>query len=263
MPSPKKLPFLPLFVSDFLGDVNDLDAREIGAYMMLLMTLWQNKAAPLPLDHKRLARSARVQRGWPAVWEAISHHFEVDETGVWNKRLDAEWVKSAGISQVNAVSGSKGGLATAAKLGTGTQTRHYNGRDSEHSTDDNPLETNDPGAANATASQSSQPIERIEPNGSTSRSPSPRKRPNRSLPEDWVPDLDKARALMDEFGLNREDMNFLFQQMRGHAHGKDRKQADWDSAFANWVRKAVRDGEVGPNARVSGNPGSATGRFED
>ena len=36
-----KRPFMQLWVSDFIGDTLDLDAKEIGAYMLLLMSMWQ------------------------------------------------------------------------------------------------------------------------------------------------------------------------------------------------------------------------------
>ena len=79
------------------------------------------------------------------------------------------------------------------------------------------------------------------------------------LPDDWVPNLAKAQSLMAELDLTRDEMNYCYQQMKGHAHAKDRRLANWDQGFANWVRKAVQDGDVGPNSRSrrSGVNGSA------
>jgi len=83
--------------------------------------------------------------------------------------------------------------------------------------------------------------------------PKQRKKPRHSLPDDWVPDLEKAKALSDEYNLGRDEMNFCYQQMKGHAHATDRKLVNWDQGFANWIRKAVQSREVGPKSRKAGN----------
>jgi hypothetical protein len=77
-----------------------------------------------------------------------------------------------------------------------------------------------------------------------------RKSPNRLLPDGWVPDLAKAQSLMAELELSRDEMNYCYQQMKDHAHAKDRRLANWDQGFAMWVRKAVQDGDIGPNSRA-------------
>lgn len=80
----------------------------------------------------------------------------------------------------------------------------------------------------------------------------PRRKPKRPMPEDFVPSLDMAQNLMLELGLEPEELDYAFQRMREHAYATDRRQADWNRAFANWVRKAVHDGEIGPNSRRRG-----------
>jgi hypothetical protein len=74
-----------------------------------------------------------------------------------------------------------------------------------------------------------------------------------ALPDDWVPDMAKAESLMAELDLTRDEMNYCYQQMKGHAHATDRRLANWDQGFANWLRKAVKDGDVGPNSRSRRN----------
>ena len=34
-------PYMPLWISDFIGDTLELDAKEVGAYMLILMAMWQ------------------------------------------------------------------------------------------------------------------------------------------------------------------------------------------------------------------------------
>lgn len=107
-------PFMPLWVSDFIGDTLDLDAKEIGAYMLLLMAMWQ-RGGSLPDDDGKLQRVARVGREWPKVWAALKPFFTVENGLVENKRLTQELQKVAAKREVNAHAGSLGGRAKALK----------------------------------------------------------------------------------------------------------------------------------------------------
>jgi len=107
-------PFMPLWVADFVGDTLDLDAKEIGAYMMILMTMW-GRDGYLPNDKKKLQRVARCGRDWPRVWGAIEHYFTVEGDKITQLRLRKELQKVAAKREVNAQSGARGGAAKALK----------------------------------------------------------------------------------------------------------------------------------------------------
>jgi uncharacterized protein YdaU (DUF1376 family) len=108
-------PFMPLWVSDFLGDTLDLDATEIGAYMLLLMAQWNRDGESLPADDKKLQRVARCGRNWPKVWGNIERFFKADEQGVYSKRLRLEAQNVAAKREVNKHNGGRGGKAKALK----------------------------------------------------------------------------------------------------------------------------------------------------
>jgi uncharacterized protein YdaU (DUF1376 family) len=108
-------PFMPLWVSDFLGDTLDLDATEVGAYMLLLMAQWNRDGRSLPDDQSKLKRVARCGRNWPKVWAEISRFFLTDEDGIYSKRLRLEAQNVAAKRAVNAQSGALGGRAKALK----------------------------------------------------------------------------------------------------------------------------------------------------
>ena len=107
-------PFMPLWVSDFVGDTLDLEAKEIGAYMLILMTMW-GRDGYLPNDSKKLQRVARCGRDWPRVWASIQHYFTVEGDKITQNRLLKELQKVASKRQVNAQNGSRGGHAKALK----------------------------------------------------------------------------------------------------------------------------------------------------
>lgn len=110
-----KTPFMPLWVSDFLGDTLDLDATEVGAYLLLLMAQWNRSGGSLPDDDAKLKRIARCGRNWPKIWDVISRYFDRDGEGVYSRRLRQEAQNVAAKREVNAQSGARGGKAKALK----------------------------------------------------------------------------------------------------------------------------------------------------
>lgn len=107
-------PFMPLWVADFVGDTLDLDAKEIGAYLLILMTMW-GRDGYLPSDEKKLQRVARCGRDWPRIWASLSHYFTVDGDRVTQARLLLELQKVAAKREVSAQRGALGGKAKALK----------------------------------------------------------------------------------------------------------------------------------------------------
>lgn len=82
------LPYIQIYVADYLSDTMHLDAEEHGAYLLLIFNYWQTGK---PLPKKRLAKIARVSNDrWPAVEDSLSEFF--NDTGtVWeHKRIEAD-----------------------------------------------------------------------------------------------------------------------------------------------------------------------------
>lgn len=107
-------PYMPLWVGDFTMKTQDLDAKEAGAYILLLMAMW-SRDGTLPNDSKKLQRVARVGRDWPKVWASIQHYFEVKDGKIFNARLTEELHKANTKRKVNAQAGARGGRAKALK----------------------------------------------------------------------------------------------------------------------------------------------------
>ncbi len=106
------IPFMPLYVADYLADAAHLSTLEHGAYLLLIMTYWQRGEA-LPDDDKKLARITRLEpRTWAKIKPAISDFFEVSDGKYIHSRVERE------LSNVRAQSVKKraGGLARAKQM---------------------------------------------------------------------------------------------------------------------------------------------------
>lgn len=88
-------PWMPLYVSDYLGDTRRLKTIEHGAYMLLIMEYWQHGA--LPSDDDELAEIAGLDiNEWLDMRPKIARLFQ---DGWKHKRIDAELAKAAEVSE--------------------------------------------------------------------------------------------------------------------------------------------------------------------
>ena len=79
------LPYMQLYVSDYLADTAHLNAQQHGAYMLLLMNYWQ-RGKPLDNTGDRLAYVARMTaEEWEDSREILSEFFIVDGN-IWSHR---------------------------------------------------------------------------------------------------------------------------------------------------------------------------------
>ena len=108
-------PFMQLYPADYLSDTLDLTTEQHGAYLLILMTMWQHDAK-LPSDPAKLARIARMTPAkFKAVWSEISRFFTVDGGIITNARLLKEHKKARKKSEARAIAGKAGGHAKAMK----------------------------------------------------------------------------------------------------------------------------------------------------
>ncbi len=108
-------PFMQLYVADFLADTQPLTTEEIGAYFLILMTMWR-AGGKLPHDQKVLSRSARLSgRSWATAWDRLAPLFMITEGQVSHKRLAKEFDKAMQKSAIRSQSGKRGGAAKALK----------------------------------------------------------------------------------------------------------------------------------------------------
>jgi len=107
------LPYMQLYVADYLADTMHLTAEEHGAYLLVIMNYWQTGQA---VPKNRLPSIAKISNGrWPQVEQTLSEYFTEDENGHWfHARIEADLAKVRSKS----VKASKAGKASAAKRAT-------------------------------------------------------------------------------------------------------------------------------------------------
>jgi uncharacterized protein YdaU (DUF1376 family) len=87
------LPYMPLYVADYLADAAHLTALQHGGYLLLLMNYWQ-RGKPLPNDDVQLARIARMGRKeWNANKAELRSFFYEEENLLKHGRVESELAK--------------------------------------------------------------------------------------------------------------------------------------------------------------------------
>lgn len=88
------LPYMPLFVADYLADTAHLSTIQHGVYLLLIMNYWQ-RGGPLPNEDTRLARIVGMSvRNWQQIKHPVLEFFETEtDSGpqrLHHRRIDRE-----------------------------------------------------------------------------------------------------------------------------------------------------------------------------
>lgn len=114
------LPYMQLYVADYLADTAHLTTKEHGAYLLLMFNYWQRgesfKAKDEQKLNKKLATIAKLSlEEWNEIKESISEFFCVSETEWQHNRIERDLItvnnKSANASVAGKRSAEKRALA--------------------------------------------------------------------------------------------------------------------------------------------------------
>jgi len=216
------IPWMPLYIADYLADTAHLSAAEHGAYLLLIMHYFRN--GELPKDDKKLQRISRMTaREWEASRETIAAFFDAD----WkHKRIENEIDKSLRKSHARATSGSRGGHAKSLKnkeaaLANATILLQQTGKQNDDF---------------ALASSSLSHTEKKEDSSLRSESKKERVTGTR-LPESWEPSEDSEFALSKLPPAAAEEIKKFRDYWLAVPGAKGRK-LDWQRTWNNWWRNA-------------------------
>jgi len=211
-------PYMQFYVGDYIQKTLHLTTEQHGAYLLLLMALW-NADANLPNDQAKLARIARVSpKRWPLVWGEISGFFTIADGHISQDRLTKEHQKVLSISQERKLSGSIGGTAKA-------------------------LKDKDARLASATILPDvCHGISEPEPEEEKREAKASQKKRGSRLPNDWF--LPKAwgdwalsEGCQIEF-IRTEAANF--KDYWNSAAGQSASKLDWEATWRIWIRKELK-----------------------
>lgn len=84
------IPYMPLYIGDYLADAAHLTTLEHGAYLLLIMNYWQ-RGKPLPSQCERLANVVRMScEEFEKIKQNLQEFFSVED-GFWvHKRIEVE-----------------------------------------------------------------------------------------------------------------------------------------------------------------------------
>lgn len=111
------LPYMQLYVADYLADTMHLSTEEHGAYLLIIFNYWQTGK---PIPKPRLPKIARLSNDrWVSAETSLSEFFnEVDDEWVHERiEIDLEVVRTAQTQRVAAGKASAEARKQAAKTG--------------------------------------------------------------------------------------------------------------------------------------------------
>jgi len=77
----------------------------------------------------------------------------------------------------------------------------------------------------------------------------PKPKNKTSLPDDWEP-TDHASKIANEEGYDDEEKGIILAQFKDSASANNRKYADWDRAFYNWIRSGYTSNDIQQRRRA-------------
>ena len=109
-------PYMPLYVGDYLRDTRRLTTKEHGAYILLLMELWQHggEIEEAAGDIQRITGLTKDE--YRTVWrKKLRPFFTITGDKIRHKRVDEEIERRAKMVQKRCKAGAKGGRKTQQK----------------------------------------------------------------------------------------------------------------------------------------------------
>lgn len=236
---------MPLDVPAYLADTTHLSTAQHGAYLLILMAMWQHGGA-LADDERILAGFAKLSIDrWRKIGPPIRTLMKAVVNGKLSQnRLSIELGKVVERVEKNRASGSTGGIAKSLK-----------NKDPTLATASLSLERKvDSTLSLFSEVDSESKIEGKKESKKESKSSNlgtARARGPHMLPEDWAAgsaDLDYAR----QHGFSEIETTDLIEAFRNHHLHKGTKGLDWSRGWQLWVRNEIKfSGQRGGGSRPS------------
>lgn len=210
------LPYMQLYVADYLADTAHLTAEEHGAYLLLIMNYWQRGKA-LNNSNERLATVARVSNDrWTDVKQTLSEYFEIDGDTWVHHRIEADLDFVNNQQKQRSEAGKRSAKARKNKASersfNGRSTKGVNGRSTNIDTYTDTDKKRESGAD--------------APSRSFSKTP----------PEDFIPEKPMPGQVRSLEGVDVETelMNFKL-----HTFSSAKPDSAWQGEWLKWLNRAA------------------------
>lgn len=251
------LPYMQLYVADYLADTMHLSTEEHGAYLLLIFNYWQTGK---PIPKSRLARITRLSNErWTVVERALNEFF--------NER-DDEWVHERVERDLDAVHASQtqrsaAGKASAEARKNRAKSRHTRlgndrsttvevslnenptNRDTDTDTDTEESRSRALPAAAAPAPLTVIPVE-----------PAPKAKRKSTIPETFLLTTEMAKWARER--APAANLPLETEKFVNHYRGKGDLRADWVASWRTWMLNAQTYAQ-----RPSRGGGAAEPNFDD
>ena len=258
------LPYMQLYVADYLADTMHLSTEEHGAYLLLIFNYWQTGK---PIPKVRLARIARLTNDrWLSVEDSLKEFFNHNGSEWEHDRIDRDLAAVHAAQEQKAAAGKASAQARRKKKQTEPQ-RESNDRSNpvEGSFEQNPTiidtdtDTEEEHTHNAQASDS--PPALIEDQTA---------RPRFAMTDDWEPDSRSFTAVLARNGMANQrfqaDQLLEFRSYWISRPVDHKTQAQWEHALAQQLKRQSRIHQAAEgNSHETGGrtPGRSTRNAHD
>ncbi|WP_176729472.1 DUF1376 domain-containing protein [Pseudomonas putida] len=242
------LPYMQLYVADYLADTMHLTTEEHGAYLLLIFNYWQTgKGIPVT----RLARIARLSdERWTVVERSLNEFFN-ERSGEWvHARIerDLDAVHAAQNQRVAA------GKASAAARKAAAKPQKQRARNARSTPVESPL-------------NESLTIRDTDTDTDLKETPPPAReddfdsRVRFAMTADWQPSQKTFQAVLLQMGITQQaidqDQFLEFRSFWCASPDDHRTQAKWEHALASHLKRNLRQAQAGGNTHGSQGPATA------
>ena len=241
------LPYMQLYVADYLADTMHLNVDQHGAYLLLIMNYWQT-GKPLPDNDQRLQCVCRTSaEHWQELRPALEEFFVIKDGYWYHNRLDKDLEKVRSKSESARKAAEKRHQSTDVKP-TSCE-RNANAPSSDMQTashTDTDTDTEEEHKETASASDDAQSE---QPNPAPPKKKSPEidysswpEMPDDQILKDWLKARAKARAVHSQTAINaigKELQKAVAMGYTVNQCGEEAATRGWRGFKAEWMKNSV------------------------
>lgn len=265
------LPYMQLYVADYLADTSHLTVTEHGAYLLLMFNYWQRgqsfKAKDQQSLNKRLATVARMSNEeWADVAESLAEFFNVSPTEWEHKRIARDLLAVHLKSTKASTAGKASAASKKAKKPTPVQTAVATNVEQPLQQSFNHTDTDTDTEAERELYAHANELIPLE--GELQPESPQRQEPGRADPQEdpstapfamfleWKPARKRLGAMVLRAGLSMDLFDddgisgfVIHHQAKGLIKGED----EWLAALVGWRKRDYTNGAAGRAAKSPGD----------